>query len=160
VTQRSDQYVKQLDAIFGEFLALADQVNDAHWTTVATDDGRQINVMLDHVANAQANLSGLVRLIAANQDLPTVNMDVIEAGNRQHMAEAGSIDRATVLAKLADAMRDYRTLLPSLRDADLDRAKPLEILGGETSAATLIEQAMIGHANGHLPPLSSAVAAF
>ena len=159
MTQRGESYIQQLDAIFNEYQSLLNQIGDDQWQSIADEDGRQINVMVDHVVIVQQNMTDVVRLAAAGKPLPEFTMDDIEAGNLVHMAEAREVGRADLTNRMQQAMDDYRMLFAGLTDAELDRTTYFVFFGGDVSPAIVTEQAMIVHAGSHPPPLRSAVEA-
>ena len=158
MTARGDDYIKQLDAIFAEFGDLLEQVPETGWTAVTTNDGRQINVIFDHAVVAQENLNSVVRNLSSGSPQADLTIEMIDGGNAAHAQATADVTKSAVSAKLNAAVADYRTLIAGLSDAELDKAQPITLFGGNIPAAGVIEYAMIGHSTGHLNDLKAALA--
>lgn len=158
VTARADTYSKDLDGVFAEISGTIAQVGDDQWTAIAPEDGRQINVVLDHIVNTQLLMPQLISGLANDGTLPPVTGEDIEHGNQHHMSEAAQVARADVLAKLDQAQAAYRALLPTLTDDQLDRAAFFGPFGGDVTPEVLIQVIMICHAQDHLGSVKSAIA--
>ena len=150
MSDRGDKYAKEVDTVFAEIGATLEQVGEDQWQAVAPADGRQINVLLDHIVRSQLSLAQLLESYAAGGSFPPLTGDDIEQGNQQHMNDATGISRGEVQATFDQGRAACRTLLPTLTDEVLDRAEYFGPFGGEVTPTIFIEVLLIGHAREHL----------
>ena len=100
MTDRANDLANRLEATADAIASAVEGLNDEQWRSVATADGRQVNVLVDHVAVSQKAVFGLAELILSDGEMPTLTVDAINHSNEAHMATSANVGKAETLAKL------------------------------------------------------------
>ncbi|MGD9932709.1 MAG: SRPBCC domain-containing protein [Dehalococcoidia bacterium] len=128
------------------------------WTAAAPADGRQANVVADHIANHLA-LAGLVTAVARGESHPVADLgpETLEQLNAGHAADAASVTREAVVARIRQDGPAAVEAIRALDDAALRRTTPLAVAGGAIlTAAQIAEGPLLADSREHLEAFRSA----
>jgi uncharacterized protein (TIGR03083 family) len=140
----------------GELTQLVEGLSDANWTTRTEAERWTVAATARHIAAAHAFIALRVKAVAEQQPLPPMPPGGLDAGNAADAQQYMNVPPAEVLDLLRTNGAEAATLVRGLSDEQLDRAfsRPT----GETmTLASLIENGLIGHLNGHQGSIRSAV---
>jgi hypothetical protein len=155
---RGDQLADQLDEANREFLSVIEAIPEDRWGAVCEPDGRQCNVVANHVAGANRAVADWVRTVAEGNPV-SVTMEMVHAGNATRAKDDANVTREEVIALLQDNGRYASSMLRNMSDEQLSQTAPVTLFGGnDTSAGDLATQVLIGHVITHMNDLRSAVA--
>jgi uncharacterized damage-inducible protein DinB len=157
MSTRAQDLADRLLAASEEVIATVQNCSDEQWGATAKSDGRSVCVLAHHIATAHPFVAEWVVSVANGQPM-SVDMDAIHAANQQHAEQHASAGRQETIELLRSNAERAAELLRGISDENLDRTAPMAWLGGkEVSAAELAEMVVIGHVQGHLKDIRSAI---
>jgi len=156
LSDRAIDLANQLESAAAEVADVAASLSEAQWTAICPADGRQNNVMIDHISTTFAQVTPLAEMIIAGQDLPEITMDMVHAGNSAHASEQTGAARADVLASLKANASAAAATIRTWSDTDLDMSRPFALSpSGSISVAGMVQGILIDHAKHHLADLTA-----
>jgi len=155
LSDRAIDLANQLESAAAEVADVAASLSDAQWTAICPADGRQNNVMIDHISTTFAQVTPLAEMIIAGQNLPELTMDMIHAGNSAHASEHAGATRADVLASLKANASAAAATIRTWSDTDLAQSRPFTLTpSGSITVAELAQGILVDHAK-HLADLTA-----
>jgi uncharacterized protein (TIGR03083 family) len=148
VSERAAALADDFEQAVTSLIGLVEGLSEAQWATRTDAEGWTVAATTRHIAWGYDFLGVNLDLIA-NGERPGDPGD-IHAQNAQHAEQFADVPRDEVLGQLrttsvarADRIRGYS-------DAQIDRSFTVPIPNGPTmTVAGLIQNALIGHVNGH-----------
>lgn len=147
----------QLRAITEDFVSTVKDLPEATWQKVAPTDGRQINVITDHMGLVFGNGAHFIECILTDQPLPPLTMDMINAGNDQMAVDHANIGKDEAIGKLKASSEAVATRVSAMPDSDLNKSAAWEFVGGNITPAAVVTMVMVGHAQEHLGAIKGAL---
>ena len=155
---RSSTLADRLEDSADAIITMVEDLSDADWVKVATEDGRQINVIVHHIAQSHEAVYMLVDMILAGQPLPPITPEMIQAGNAQHAEENADVSKETALVALRLVAESTGAKLRAMDDSDLDKSAEFTLSpSGSISIDGIVSHIMIDHADGHLESIRAAI---
>jgi hypothetical protein len=155
---RADALAERFHESNGAVIAFVERCDEDLWRAPVHDDGRQVNVVAHHIAEARIVYPPLLASLLGGQRLagildgtdgdPDAAWAAVHAYNAAHDAAHQACTREEVLAAL-------RELIAVLSDADLDHAVAFPYSPVPVSGQQLIERLPIGHPRFHLVGLEA-----
>jgi hypothetical protein len=140
-----------------EVIAAVEGCSADQWAATCKDEGWSVEVAAHHVAVNHPIIAGLAQLVANGQPLPSITMDMIDAGNAQHAQEYANCTQAETLGLLRTQGQAAADMVRGLSDEQLARTAPMAFAGGQPwSAADLIERILIHHPQQHAASIKAA----
>jgi hypothetical protein len=113
-------YAQSIDAARERFLQFVRRCSDGEWQEAPVDgDPRPVGVIADHVAHAYEYVTGWVSDTLAGRDV-TVNMDIVDALNAEHAADASGVTPEHVTGHLRASGDALIALVAGLAPAQLE----------------------------------------
>src|SRR5690349_12830107 len=136
----------------------ADTLTGVEWEMRTPEDGRQIGVIVHHVASVYPIELQLARMVAAGKPIVGVTAATIDEMNAQH---AKSHDRATKAQTLELLRRNSAaaaTAIRALSDEELDQAAPVSLYSDALlTCQFILEDHAVRHSYHHLARLRAAL---
>ncbi|MGH2531400.1 MAG: DinB family protein [Thermomicrobiales bacterium] len=151
MNDRAERLATHLERVTDELVTAIEARPEGHWRSISPVEEWTVGTTVHHIAGVTELVMGLVQALVANQPLPPLTWDVVDAGNAQHAAEHPSPNRLETLTHLRRATDDAARVIRQLTNEQLDRASPWGLDDGEPiSAEQLIERNIIAHTRQHL----------
>ena len=91
MSTRSEALAKRIEQGADALAAFAQGLSDSQWKSVLAPDGRQVNVIIHHVANMYPIEIDLASVLASGKPIEGVTWDVVADINRKHASEHGGV---------------------------------------------------------------------
>jgi DinB superfamily len=153
---RSEALAKQFEAKAQEATALFEKLSDADWKKVTAAEKWPVGVTVHHIASSHAGLSGVVKMLGDGKG-PSIQMDMIHAGNAKHAQEFADCTKADTIALHKKNAAAAAAIVRGLSDAQLDN-KGVVLQGmPPMSASDLAGGLLCGHIDEHLNSIRATV---
>jgi uncharacterized damage-inducible protein DinB len=158
MSERAEALATAFENANNALIAAVEACTDEQWRQTTSAEGWSVGVTAHHVASSQQPIAGFVQMIANDQPMPPVTMEMFHAANAQHAQDHANCTRAETLELLRTSGQGAVAMLRSLTDEQLDRSQPMAFVGGEPwSAADFAERVLIGHPVQHGASIKSAL---
>ena len=153
LAERIEQGAKELEE-FGRGLS------EAQWCRVVPPDGRQVGVIIHHVASVYPIEIQLASEIAAGNAVKGVTWDVVAAMNCKHAQENAACSKDATFELLRRNSDTAAEAVRAFTDEQLDRAAPFSLSAdAPLTAQFVIEDHALRHSWHHLAKIKSALQA-
>ena len=153
---RAEDLAMRFEQANVDVIAAVEACTEEQWRKQCAGEGWGIGVVAHHIAGAYPTIAGIAQGIATGQELPSITMEMIDHGNAQHANEFANCTKAEVLELLRSNGASAAGAVQGMSEAQLDKAAPLGPLGPDpVSAQQVIENILIGHAQGHLQSIQA-----
>lgn len=154
---RGESLAKQFEAKAQDVTAAIERLTDADWKKVTTAEKWTVGVVAHHIASSHQGLSGIVKMLAEGKPGPSIQMDMIHAGNAKHAQEFANVTKAETLTLHRSNAAAAAALLRGIGDAEFDRSGV--VLNGmpPMSAAQLAGGLLCSHMEEHLGSIKATV---
>jgi hypothetical protein len=158
MSQRSHALAQRIEQGAELLATFADGLSDAQWRTAVQPDGRQVGVIIHHVANMYPIEIHIAKEIAAGNPVVGVTWDGVADINAKHAQEHAAVSKREAVDLLRRNSRDAAEAVRSFTDEQLDRAAPVS-LNADAPLTTqfLIEDHALRHSWHHLAKIRSAL---
>lgn len=158
-TKQSEALAARLEAGAAALAAFAATLSHAEWQMPLPKDGRKVGVVVHHVASVYPIEIQLASLLAAGRPITDVTAEVIDAMNRQHAKENGSVTKEATLALLATNSAAAAAAIRALSDEELSGAAPVSLYGNAPlTCQFMLEDHALRHSYHHLARIRAALA--
>lgn len=138
--------------------AFAAGLSDAEWKKVATPDGRQVGVIIHHVASVYPIEIHLATEIAAGKPIAGVTWGAVAEMNAKHLHENAAVGKEETLELLRRNSHAAAEAVRAFTDEQLDRAAPVSLnADAPLTAQFLIEDHAVRHSWHHLAKIKAAL---
>lgn len=155
MTQRAEELTSEFQQASADFRQTVESLSDDTWKAITAEEGWPVGVAAHHAAASVQSLAGLIRAAASGQQLPSVTMDQLDAGNAQHAKDFANVSRAEVLQVIDKNTPEAAAMLRSLTDEQLNREVASPFGNGTVTPAQIAENILIGHIKGHLASIKA-----
>jgi uncharacterized damage-inducible protein DinB len=146
MSERAESLASAFENANNELIAAVEACTDEQWRQACSDEGWSVGVTAHHVASSQQPIAGFVQMIANDQPIPPVTMEMFDAANAQHAQEHANCTKAETLELLRTSGQAAAEMLRGLTDEQLNQSQPMPFAGGQPwSAADFAERILIGH---------------
>jgi hypothetical protein len=125
--QRSEALAIRLENGAKALAAFAATLSEAEWQMCLPRDGRQIGVVVHHVASMYPIEIQLASLLAAGEPIMGVTWDAVDSINRDHAKEYDHVAKEATLALLKTNCAAAAAAIRALSDEELDCAAPVSL---------------------------------
>jgi len=120
-------------------------------TRWAPPDGRQVGVIIHHVASVYPIEIHLASMLAGGQPITGVTWDAVDTMNRDHAKENDAIAKEATLALLATNSTAASAEIRAFGDEELDRAAPVSLNSdAPLTCQFMLEDHAVRHSYHHL----------
>jgi len=159
LNQRSEALATRLENGAAALAAFAATLSEAEWQMRLPHDGRQIGVVVHHVASMYPIEIQLASLLAAGRPITGVTWDVVATINRDHAKEYGNVAKEAALALLKTNSAAAAAAIRAFSYEELDRAAPVSLNSdAPLSCQFFLEDHPVRHSYHHLARIKAAVA--
>jgi hypothetical protein len=117
---RGEALAKQYEAKVQEATAVFEKLSDADWKKVTTAEKWPVGVTAHHIASSHAGLSGVLKMLGDGKGGPSIQMDMIHAGNAKHAQEFANCTKADTVALHQKNAAAAAAIVRGLSDDQLD----------------------------------------
>lgn len=156
----AESLASELNSVLVQVIEAVQACPGDRWTALATADGRQANVVADHIAN-HLGLASLVAAVARGEAHPVAGLgaEALEKLNADHADGAASVTREAVVARIRQEGPAAVEAIRALDDAGLQRTTALAAAGGAVlTAAQIAAGPLLGDCRDHLQAFRAATA--
>jgi hypothetical protein len=158
MSTRATQLAQRIEQGAQTLAAFAKGLTDKQWNTVLMPDGRQIGVIIHHVASVYPVEVHLASEMAAGKPMVGVTWEVIADMNAKHSTENGKASKEEAVELLLRNSKAAADAVRGLTDAQLDTAVTVSLYGdAPLTAQFFIEDHALRHSWHHLGKIRKAL---
>jgi len=136
--------------------AFAQGLSNAQWHTVVPPDGREVGVIIHHVASVYPIEIHLATEIALGNSIAGVTWGVVAEMNAKHAHEHAAVGKQDTLDLLRRNSHSAAEAVRAFTDEQLDRAAPVSLnADAPLTAQFLIEDHALRHSWHHLAKIKA-----
>jgi hypothetical protein len=117
---RGEALAKKYEAKVQEATTVFEKLSDADWKKVTTAEKWPVGVTAHHIASSHAGLSGVLKMLGEGKGGPSIQMDMIHAGNAKHAQEFADCTKADTVALHKKNAAAAAAIVRALSDEQLD----------------------------------------
>ena len=155
---RGAQLAERLEAGARALIDFARPLSETQWRTKVPGDGRQVGVIVHHVASVYPLEVQLAQMVAAGTPIVGVTWATVHEMNAAHAVEHNGVTKDAAIALLAENSAAAAQAIRALSDEDLDRAAPVSLYAdAELTCQFVLEDHAVRHSYHHLARLRAAL---
>ena len=155
---RASQLAQRIEEGAQTLAEFARGLTDKQWSTVLMPDGRQIGVIIHHVASVYPIEVHIATEMAAGKPIEGVTWDVIADMNAKHALDHGTATKEEAVALLLKNGKAAADAVRGFTDAQLDSAVKVSLNGdAPLTAQFFIEDHALRHSWHHLAKIRKAL---
>jgi len=155
---RAERLAQRIEQGAGILAAYAQELSDAQWRAVVPSDGRQVGVIIHHVASVYPIEVHLATEIAAGRPVTGVTWSAVAGMNAKHAQEHHGADKRETIDLLRRNAHATAEAVRTFTDEQLDNAAPVSLNGdAPLTAQFLIEDHAVRHSWHHLARIKAAL---
>jgi hypothetical protein len=159
MTRRSEAIAARLEAGAAALASFAATLTETEWQRRLPGDGRNIGVVVHHVASVYPIEIQLAQALAAGNAITAVTWDVVNTMNHEHGKENDGVTKEAALTLLANNSAAAATAIRALSDEELDRAAPVSLNDdAPLTCQFMLEDHAVRHSYHHLARIRAALA--
>jgi hypothetical protein len=155
MSDRSEELAQRFEERLAQVVAYTDGLSDQELLGVVADDGRQLNVILYHVAVAFSFHRRFFRALLAGEWQPFTE-EWVDTVNAQGDAGHTGAQKPEILDQLSGRGAALAQSIRDLGDADLDREVEFRAATPKRTLAQTIDEEVLGHLEEHTGALAPA----
>lgn len=158
MTEQARSLARRFEKANDQLMTLVEQCSNDEWRTTAEDDKRNVGVVAHHLASSYSTQSDLIEAMAAGQDVPAIDWDMIHGMNAEHAEQHTRPDQQTTLDLLRRNGQTVKQCIGKLNDTELQSTWDIPFVDEERPVTTqrFIEQAIIDHIDLHRRSIEAA----
>jgi len=158
MSRRSEALAERIEKGAQSLAALAQSLSEAQWRTVVQPDGRQVGVIIHHVANMYPIEIQLATELARGNPIVGVTWAAVADINAKHAQEHANVSKEQAIELLRQNSRAAADAVRAFTEEELDRAAPVS-LNADAPLTTqfFIEDHALRHSWHHLAKISAAL---
>jgi hypothetical protein len=151
VNQRAHALADRLEQGAGALAMFANALTDAQWQTRVPKDGREIGVVVHHVASVYPLEIQLAQTLAGGNPISGVTMDNVHQMNAAHAKEHDAVTKEVALDLLRRNSAVAAAAIRALSDEELDRAAAASLYSNApVTCQFMLEDHAVRHSYHHL----------
>jgi hypothetical protein len=156
MSKRAETLAQRIEQGAQTLAAYAQGLSDAQWRATVPPDGRQVGVIIHHVASVYPIEIHLATEIASGKPITGVTWGVVADMNAKHAREHAAVGKEDTIELLRRNSRSAAEAVRAFTDEQLDRAAPVS-LNGDAPLTTqfLIEDHALRHSWHHLAKIKA-----
>ena len=158
MSKRAEVLAQRIEQGAHALATFAQGLSDAQWHTVVPPDGRQVGVIIHHVASVYPIEIDLARQIASGKNITGLTWGFVAELNATHARDHAAAGKQETIDALLRNSHSAAEAVRAFSDEELDRAAPVS-LNGDAPLTTqfLIEDHALRHSWHHLAKIKAAV---
>lgn len=158
MSTRSEALAERIEQGAQSLAVLAQSLSEAEWGTTMQPDGRQVGVIIHHVASMYPIEIELATQLARGNPIVGVTWAVVADINAKHAQEHASVGKEQTIELLRRNSSAAADAVRALTDEELDRAAPVSLnADAPLTAQFFIEDHALRHSWHHLAKISAAL---
>ena len=158
MSKRSEALATRLEAGAKALGVFAAGLSDAEWQSPISKNGRQIGVVVHHVASVYPIEIHLAQELAAGKPIAGVTWAGIHEMNGGHAREHDGVSKEAALALLATNGAAAAAAIRALSDEELDRGAPISLYeDAPLTCQFMLEDHAVRHSYHHLAMMRAAL---
>ena len=158
MSTRAALLAQRIEQGAGELAAFAQGLSDAQWSRVVPPEGRQVGVIIHHVASVYPIEIHLATEIASGKPIAGVTWGVVAEMNAKHAHEHAAAGKQDTLELLRRNSHSAAEAVRAFTDEQLDLAAPVSLYAdAPLTAQFLIEDHALRHSWHHLAKIKAAL---
>ena len=156
MSERADALAQRIEQGAQTLAAYAQGLSDTQWRTTVPPDGRQVGVIIHHVASVYPIEIHLATEIASGKPVTGVTWDAVAEMNAKHADEHAGVGKQDTIELLRRNSHSAAEAVRAFTDEQLDRAAPVS-LNADAPLTTqfLIEDHALRHSWHHLAKIKA-----
>ena len=146
---KGEAFAKQFEAKVEEATALLEKLTDADWEKVTAAEKWTVAVTAHHIASSYESTTHIIKTIAAGQELPHFNREMLNDVNAQHAKEFAGCTRPETIALFKKGAAAAAAAVRGLSDAELAKSGTVFTGMPPMSAEDMVKRALLGHIDEH-----------
>ena len=156
--KRSEALATRLENGAAALASLAATLSEADWQKRLPNDGRNIAVVVHHVASMYPLEIQLAKLLAAGQPIAVVTSHAVDSINRGHATENHNVAKEAALALLRTNSSAAAGAIRALTEEELDRWAPVSLNSDALlTCQFFLEDHAVRHSYHHLAAIKAAL---
>ena len=156
MSKRSDALALRIEQGAHALAAFADGLSDAQWHTAVPPDGRQVGLIIHHVASVYPIEIHLATEIASGKPIAGVTWGGVAEMNAQHAHDHAAAGRQETIDLLRSNSHSAAEAARAFSDEELVRAAPVSLNADALlTAQFLIEDHALRHSWHHLAKIKA-----
>lgn len=156
--ERAEVLADRLERGASELAAFTMTLSANEWNARLPGDGRQVGVVVHHVASVYPLEIALALKVAAGHSITGVTMADVHAMNARHAQEFASVTRTTALELLRGNSLDAAAAIRGLSDAQLAQAAAVSLYAdAPVTCQFVLEDHAVRHSYHHLAVIRRAL---
>ena len=158
MSKRADALALRIEQGAHALAAFAQGLSDAQWHTAVPPDGRQVGLIIHHVASVYPIEIHLATEIASGKPIAGVTWGVVAEMNAKHAHEHAAAGKQDTIALLRRNSHSAAEAVRAFTDEQLDLAAPVSLYAdAPLTAQFLIEDHAVRHSWHHLAKIKAAL---
>ena len=156
MSKRAEALAQRIEQGAQTLAVFAQGLSDAQWRTAVPPDGRQVGVIIHHVASVYPIEIHLATEIASGKAVTEVTWGVVADMNAKHAQEHAAIGRQDTVELLRRNSHSAAEAVRAFTDEQLDRAAPFSLnADAPLTAQFVIEDHALRHSWHHLAKIKA-----
>lgn len=158
MSRRAEALAQRIEQGAHALAAFAQSLSDVQWHTVVPSDGRQVGVILHHVASVYPLEIHLATEIASGNPIVGVTWDGVAEMNAKHAHEHAMVGKEATIELLRRNSHSAAEAVRAFTDEQLDHAAAVSLnADAPLTAQFLIEDHAVRHSWHHLAKIKAAL---
>lgn len=155
---RAESLARRLEEGVEALAAYATTLSDAQWRTPIPRDGREVGVVVHHVASVFPIEIELAQILAASQPITGVTWDGIHEMNANHAKVNAGITKQAAIELLRENAASAAAAIRAFSDTDLAGAAPVSLYAdAPLTCQFILEDHAVRHCYHHLAKIRGAL---
>lgn len=158
MSKRAELLSQRIEQGAQALAAFAQGLSDAQWRTVVPPDGRQVGMIIHHVASVYPIEIHLATELASGKAITGVTWGVVSDMNAKHAQEHAAAGKQETIDLLLGNSRTAAQAVRAFTDEQLDSAAPVSLNeDAPLTAQFMIEDHALRHSWHHLAKIKAAL---
>jgi hypothetical protein len=158
MSKRAEALAQRIEQGAQALAEYAQGLSDAQWQAKVPPDGRQVGVMIHHVASVYPIEIDLARQLASGKSIEGLTWDFIAESNAKHAQDQAAVTKQETLDLLRRNGHAAAEAVRAFSDDELDQAAPVSLNAyAPLTAQFLIEDHALRHSWHHLAKIKVAL---
>lgn len=158
MSKRAELLSQRIEQGAQALAAFAQGLSDAQWRTLVPPDGRQVGMIIHHVASVYPIEIHLATELASGKAITGVTWGVVSDMNAKHAQEHSAAGKQETIDLLLGNSRTAAQAVRAFTDEQLDSAAPVSLnADAPLTAQFMIEDHALRHSWHHLAKIKAAL---
>jgi hypothetical protein len=158
MSTRAEALAERIEQGARTLAEFAQGLSETQWRATVPPDGRQVGVIIHHVANMYPIEIDIATLVASGKPIVGVTWGVVADINAKHAREFAAVAKEEAVELLSRNSRAAADAVRAFTDEQLDRAAPVSLNGdAPLTAQFVIEDHALRHSWHHLAKIRAAL---